>query len=395
MNQLIFLKKVNKSYPRYDSNIDRVKELLHPLRKKYSTNVSILEDINLEINRNEVVGIIGKNGAGKSTLLKIISGIIHPNSGIVNVNGKVSALIELGTSFNPEYTGKENIYFYCMTQGLSRSEVDKIYNEIIDFADIGNYISQPVKTYSSGMFARLAFSASINLNPDLLIVDEILSVGDVFFQQKCMRKMKELIKKGSTVIFVSHDMHAVKFFCDRIIFLEQGKIIEDGYNTIEILDLYEKGTVDEPKEYDITKTDNDYIKITNTYFMDNENTKKNRFRVNEEITVIIDFTIFHAEKDRFLGFGMRNHDSVYVIGVNTKLDGIALPEEPGSYQAKLHFKNINLYKAVFNCWSVIYNDSGTILETQYLIKDAFEIYDPLERCEGVVNIDRQWDITKA
>ena len=395
MNQLICLKDVNKSYQRYDSNIDRVKELLHPLRKKYATNVSILEDISLEINRNEVIGIIGKNGAGKSTLLKIISGIIHPNSGIVNVNGKVSALIELGASFNPEYTGKENIYFYCMTKGLSRGEIDKIYSDIIDFADIGSYISQPVKTYSSGMFARLAFSAAINIDPDLLIVDEILSVGDVFFQQKCMRKMKELIKKGSTVIFVSHDMHAVKFFCDRIIFLEQGKIIKDGYNTIEILDFYVNGTVEESKKYEITKTNNDYIQITNTYFTDNKNKKKKRFKVNEEIIVVIDFTILHAEKNRFLGFGMRNHDGVYVAGVNTKLDGIVLPENPGTYQVKLHFKNINLYKTVFNCWSVIYNDSGTILETQYLIKDAFEIYDPLERCEGMVNIDRQWDITTA
>ena len=395
MNPLISLKNVSKSYARYDSNLDRVKELLHPARKKFSTNIPILDDINLEINRNEVIGIIGKNGAGKSTLLKIIAGIIFPNSGDVKVNGKVSALIELGASFNPEYTGRENIYFYCMTQGLTRNEVDNIYNDIVGFADIGDYISQPVKTYSSGMFARLAFSASINLNPDLLIVDERLSVGDVFFQQKCMRKMKELIKNGSTVIFVSHDMHAVKFFCDRIIFIQNGKIVEDGYNTIEILDRYEKGTVAENSGYDITKSDDDFIKITDTFFTDKNGIKKNRFRVNEDIIVVINFTILRTEKDRFLGFGIRNQDSVYVMGINTKLDGIILPEEPGDYQGKIYFKNINLYKAVFNCWSVIYNDSGTILESKYLIKDAFEIYDTSELSEGVVVLDREWEIKKV
>ncbi|MCG9790059.1 ABC transporter ATP-binding protein [Vibrio mediterranei] len=367
-----------------------LKELLHPLKRKYSRNVEVLKDINIKVQKNEVIGIIGKNGAGKSTLLKLISGVTSPDSGSITVKGRITALLELGAAFNPEYTGRENIYFYGLTQGLSKIEIDDIYQEVVDFADIGHYIDHPVKTYSSGMFARLAFSSAISLKPDLLIVDEILSVGDVFFQQKCMNKMQELIKMGSTVIFVSHDMHAVKFFCDRIIYLEAGKLIQDSTDTNMVLDLYEKGTVENKRAEIEIHNSEDLVNISDTYFVNEDGVRKNRFRVSENISVVIKFEVNSHEKGRFLGFGIRNQENVYVFGVNTKLDGVAIPDKIGEYTATLKLDNVNIYKSVFSCWSVIYDSTGTVAQAKYLIKDAFEVYNNSEICEGILVPNRQW-----
>ncbi|MFC3846908.1 ABC transporter ATP-binding protein, partial [Paenibacillus sp. MAH-36] len=212
-------------------------EALSFRNKNYHSDFSALENINFSISKGENVGIIGKNGSGKSTLLKIITGIVQPSTGDVKVYGRVSAILELGAGFNPEYSGIENIYTYGMIMGITKKEMHTKIDEIIEFADLGDFIHQPVKTYSSGMYARLAFSVAINIDPNLLIVDEALSVGDMGFQHKCMIKMKELIDRGVTVIFVSHDTFAIKSLCSRCIYLEHGKIKADG-NAIEITDIY-------------------------------------------------------------------------------------------------------------------------------------------------------------
>ena len=342
---LIKLTNVTKTYAIYNNNKQRVKEILHPLRKKYHYNKKILDNISLSFYKNEIVGIVGKNGAGKSTLLKIISSIIPPSSGEILVNGRVSALIELGASFNPEYTGRENIYFYCMTQGLTTIEIDNLYEEICNFADIGEYINQPVKYYSSGMFARLAFSAAISLSPEILIVDEILSVGDVFFQQKCMLKMKELIKNGSTVLFVSHDLHAIKFFCDRVIYLQDGKIKLDSQNVVSVLDTFEKGEIEDtsqPKK-EITYC-SDFVDVLDTLFIDEYGREKRKFQLNETISIKIKFRINQENLNYFIGFGMRNHDGVYVFGANTKLDHISLPKERGTYTITLDLEKLMWFR---------------------------------------------------
>lgn len=388
---LISLNQVCKTYNMYSSTNDRLKEVFNPFNKTYHYKKNILENINLNLYEQEVVGIIGANGAGKSTLLKIISEIIPPSKGSIIINGKVSALIELGASFHPEYTGKENIYFYCTTQGLTTQEIDLIYQDICEFADIGEYIQQPVKYYSSGMFARLAFSAAIHLTPDILIVDEILSVGDVFFQQKCMIKMKELIKQGSTVLFVSHDLHAVKFFCDRAILIEDGKIKIDSYDVVSVIDTFEKGIITKDPEINI-QNQKDFFEILSTEFYGQNKTKKRHFKVNEDIYIKINYRVNMDNLNYFIGFGARNHDGIYVFGVNTKLDKITLPSDKGEYSITLHFKSPALYKGIFNTWSVIYNDEGTSLLGQYLIKDAFEIFDTQETCEGIVNLNRNWSI---
>lgn len=218
---------VSKTYKLYKSHTDRVKETFHPFRKKYSHAFNALEDISLHVKRGESIGIIGRNGSGKSTLLQIICGIIKPSLGTVTVNGKISALLELGAGFNPEFTGVQNVYLNASILGLSTEETRSRFDAIAAFADIGDFIHQPVKTYSSGMYVRLAFAIAVHVDPEILIVDEALSVGDIFFQQKCNRYLKENMEQ-CTKLIVTHDMHAVANLCNRVIVLEHGKIAFEG-----------------------------------------------------------------------------------------------------------------------------------------------------------------------
>lgn len=220
---MIRVENLGKEYWLYDKNIDQLKELLMLGKKSYHKTHKALDGITFEVKRGEHIGIIGTNGSGKSTLLKILTGVVKQTSGEVQVNGKISALLELGAGFNPNYSGMENIYLNGTVMGYTREEMDKKVNAIVEFADIGEFINQPVKNYSSGMFARLAFAVAINVEPEILIVDEALSVGDTFFQNKCYRKFEELKNKGVTILFVSHDIESIKQMCTRVLWIEQGK----------------------------------------------------------------------------------------------------------------------------------------------------------------------------
>lgn len=226
---VIRLKGVSKMYKLFNNKVDRMKEALHPLKKKYHKPFYALNNIDLEVKRGEILGIVGVNGSGKSTLLKIISGIIPATKGKVQVKGRVVPLLELGSGFNPEFTGLENIYFYNSIHGYTRKQTDAILDEILDFAEIGEFIHQPLKTYSSGMKARLAFAVSVNIDPDILILDEVLSVGDALFRRKAYTKMEKLIKDDNrTVLYVSHSDQSILQLCSRVILLNSGKIIMDG-----------------------------------------------------------------------------------------------------------------------------------------------------------------------
>ena len=224
----IKVENLSKVYKLYNAPIDRLKESLHFRGKKYHKDFYALNDVSFEIKKGECVGILGTNGAGKSTLLKIITGVLTPSGGKVTVNGNVSAILELGAGFNPEYTGIENIYFQCGLMGYEDGEIESKLSNILEFADIGEFINQPFKTYSSGMAARLAFAVAINIEPDILIVDEALSVGDAGFQNKCIRKMIQIMEAGVTVLFVSHDIQAVNKFCSKAIWLKNGCKHMDG-----------------------------------------------------------------------------------------------------------------------------------------------------------------------
>lgn len=246
-NVAIRVQNLTKMYKLYDKPTDRLVESLGLSKKKCYKEHYALNGINMVVNQGETVGIIGTNGSGKSTILKIITGVLTPTSGNVEINGRISALLELGAGFNMEYTGLENVYLNGTMIGFSREEIDEKIDAILEFADIGEFIHQPVKTYSSGMFVRLAFAVAINIEPEILIVDEALSVGDVFFQAKCYRKFEEFKKMGKTILFVSHDLASVNKYCDRVILLNKGVKIDEG-NPKEIIDLYKKILVNQYDE---------------------------------------------------------------------------------------------------------------------------------------------------
>lgn len=235
----IEVKDVGKVYKLYDKPSDRIKDALGLGRKKHYTEHHALQGVDMTIRQGECVGIIGTNGSGKSTILKIITGVLTPTSGEVVVNGRISALLELGAGFNMEYNGIENIYLNGTMIGFSKKEIEEKMEEILSFADIGDYVYQPAKTYSSGMFVRLAFAVAINIDPEILIVDEALSVGDVFFQAKCYHKFEEFKKMGKTIVFVSHDLSSISKYCDRVVLLNQGVKLGEG-SAKKMIDTYKQ-----------------------------------------------------------------------------------------------------------------------------------------------------------
>ena len=248
----ISAEQITKVYKLYDKPSDRLKEALGLSRGKLHKEHYALKGVDLSIYKGETVGIIGTNGSGKSTILKIITGVLNPTGGNLNVNGRISALLELGAGFNMEYNGIENIYLNGTMMGFSEKEIDAKLQNILDFADIGDFVYQPCKTYSSGMFVRLAFAVAINIEPEILIVDEALSVGDVFFQAKCYHKFEEFKKMGKTILFVSHDLSSIAKYCDRVVLLNQGVKLGEG-SPKEMIDTYKQVLVGQyqiPEEED-------------------------------------------------------------------------------------------------------------------------------------------------
>ena len=241
----IQVKHLDKMYKLYNKPSDRLRETLGlkvPVKEHYA-----LRDVSFDVKRGETVGIIGTNGSGKSTILKIITGVLNPTAGEVTVDGRISALLELGAGFNPEYSGVENVYLNGTMMGFTKEEIDGRLQDILDFADIGDFVYQPVKSYSSGMFVRLAFAVAINIDPEILIVDEALSVGDVFFQAKCYRKFEDFKAMGKTILFVSHDLSSIARYCDRVILLNKGVKLNEG-TPKKMVDMYKQLLVGQDPE---------------------------------------------------------------------------------------------------------------------------------------------------
>lgn len=236
---VISVRNVTKTYNLYNRHADRVKETFHPFRKKYHHPFNALTNVSFDVKRGETVGIIGRNGSGKSTLLQIICGILQPTSGNVDVKGRISALLELGAGFNPEFTGRENVYINATILGLKHEEIKACFHDIAIFADIGDFIDQPVKIYSSGMYVRLAFAIAINVDPHILVVDEALSVGDTLFQSKCFAKFREFQERGVTILFVTHALDLITRYCKTAYLLEQGVINAYG-DSKDIVDEYNR-----------------------------------------------------------------------------------------------------------------------------------------------------------
>ncbi|MDH2997302.1 hypothetical protein A1D22_06405 [Pasteurellaceae bacterium LFhippo2] len=321
-NIAIKVNNLSKSYKLYENPQDRLKEALNPFKKSYHKVFNALSDVNIEIKKGEVVGIIGKNGAGKSTLLKIITGVLTPTTGNVEINGRISSLLELGAGFNPDYTGLENIYLQGTLLGIDKQEIDKKLNDILNFADIGDFIHQPVKMYSSGMFARLAFATAINVEPDILIVDEALSVGDMAFQEKCILKMKSMLNEQRAILFVSHSMPSIRNFCTKAIWIKDGQVHKSGEAHIicEQYSEYMKNSLEQEK-ITLKESSNKNISDKNIYIKD-VSLNKNNYRTDENITLNIEIGFNKPSLDYAIGVLIYDEFGKLVTLFNTIRDDI-------------------------------------------------------------------------
>ena len=418
---VIDIKNLTKEYKMYASKKDRLVETIFPSVKKHST-FRAMDNLNLEVKKGEILGILGKNGAGKSTLLKMVTGVVVPTAGEIKVNGKISSLLELGTAFNMELTGLENIYQHGQVMGLSKEEIEATKQDVIDFADIGDHLYQPVKTYSSGMFARLAFACAINVDPEILIVDEVLSVGDMAFQLKCFKKFQQFKERGKTILFVTHSIADVLKNCTRTIILQNGKKTFDG-GVKEGVELYKKIiTGNAPTE---NKTDEKkFIKGKE------ENTWKSHFNENPNVieygnlkAQVIDYGVFD-ENNKYLSFidndktvvlkskikfneeidnpiftmTIKDFNGVEIAGTNTMIEKIY----PGKFQkgeiAEVEFKQKlpiapNKYTLSFSCTHINANGELEVLNRKYeaLLIEIISSKDNV----GLVKLDTKIDIKRV
>ena len=324
-----------KEYKLYANNRDRVADAFSPKSRKHRfTEKRALNHVDMTVYKGETVGVIGTNGSGKSTILKIITGVLSPTSGTVQVNGRISALLELGAGFNMEYNGIDNIYLNGTMIGFSEDEIKEKLPAILEFADIGDYIYQPVKTYSSGMFMRLAFAVAINIDPEILIVDEALSVGDVFFQAKCYRKFEEFKKNGRTVLFVSHDLSSISKYCDRVVVLNQGDKLGEGspkeridiykqvlvgqYNADETTDRTQKNG--ESSEVKVLDYGSGKAKITSYDIKDDKGISNSTILKGSTCTIIMEVEFFEDVKAPIFAFTIKNKYGVEITGTNTMFE---------------------------------------------------------------------------
>lgn len=412
---------VSKIYKLYDSPKDRFKETFSIRKKRYSKDFYALNNVSFTIRRGETIGIVGKNGSGKSTLLKILTGVLSRTSGSLAVNGKISALLELGAGFNMEFTGMENIYLNGTILNIPKEEMDKRLDSIISFADIGEFIHQPVKTYSSGMFVRLAFSVAIHVDPEILIVDEALAVGDTRFQMKCMDKFVEFMNAGKTVIIVSHDLNMIKRFCKRAIWLNDGSLVMDG-DADTVTDRYndflksgldfneyshslqiEKNGVNGCKDNALQeKTLNNggafeadkgiVAAISSVKLLDKSGNEISDVPFGEDITLSIDYEVFDENVAHpVLGVAIRSVDHKYICGLNTLLDDKEIPWTKGHNMCRLTYERFNLTGGGYYFDVALFDKTATVnFDYQTQIKRFFVKMDYI--AEGITVLHHEWKI---
>lgn len=384
----IKVKELSKCYKVYDRPRDRLLQVMPWNRKQYYREFWALKNISFEIRKGETVGIIGKNGSGKSTLLQMICGTLTPTSGNIQTNGRVAALLELGAGFNPEFTGRENVYMNAAILGLTTDETDAKFDKIADFADIGEFIEQPVKTYSSGMYVRLAFSVAIHVEPEILIIDEALAVGDITFQMKCLDKMTEIRLNGTTILFVSHSLEQVKRFCTSAIWLEHGEIrlsgesnfVSDQYRDVSLLasntshntGMREINGVHAPATL---KT----VKVSNY-----------RLAPFDPLSVCVTYAIGDTPLPKLLlGVAIKDSKGTYIFGPNTYLDNVEIPHSPGTHEVEYSIQRIPLLTGTFILDVGLFTDGGLVcLDYLGAAAEICVVADYFS--EGVVYIEHQW-----
>ncbi len=390
----IAVKDVRKIYKLYDKPGDRVKEALGFGKKSHKVHYA-LNGVSMDIRRGETVGIIGTNGSGKSTILKIITGVLNPTEGEVVVDGRISALLELGAGFNMEYNGIENVYLNGTMMGFSEKEIDEKLPAILEFADIGDYVYQPAKTYSSGMFVRLAFAVAINIEPEILIVDEALSVGDVFFQAKCYHKFEEFKEMGKTIIFVSHDLSSISKYCDRVYLLNKGNLLGEG-SPKEMIDAYKRVLVG---QYEIPEEGNENLvedvqiraaaeglnpkaleygtkqaEIIEYYITDDNGVRTTAVIKGAEFTVHMKVRFGDALPAPIFAFSVKNVHGTEITGTNSMIEKAFLePGKPGQVKDVTFTQKMSLQGGEYLLSFGVTGYNGDIFEVYHRLYDALNV----------------------
>jgi len=408
----IRVKNLTKVYHLYNNPQDRVKEALHPFRKSYHRDFYALNDVSFEIKKGETVGIIGKNGAGKSTLLKMITGVLTPTDGEIEVDGRIASLLELGAGFNPDMTGLENIYLNGTLMGIDSSVMDGKVEAILEFADIGDFIHQPVKMYSSGMFARLAFSVAINVDPDILIIDEALSVGDMAFQMKCFKKFQDFQEQGRTILFVTHALDTVIRYCSRAIVIDNGEKICDD-SSKEGVDVFKKvltGHFKPSKEIEkiesnstlkdkfetnksILEYGNRKALIYDYAIIDNRGEITTIFDYNSQIDIVIKVKFYEEIESPIFAFTIKDSKGLEITGTNTLMHHIHTKKYRDGDEVTIKFTqkiNLQLGKYALSLGCVNINDSG--VEVYHRLYDAI-LFEVIGSSQMVGFFDLQSEIT--
>jgi len=411
----IVIKDLTKKFKVYFDKGQSFKErILFRGRNRHEDRV-VLDGISLTVKKGEAVGLIGHNGCGKSTLLKLMTRILYPDKGTIDVKGRVSSLIELGAGFHPDMSGRENIYTNASIFGLSKKEIDRRLDDIIAFSELEEFIDNPVRTYSSGMYMRLAFSVAINVNADVLLIDEILAVGDTNFQAKCFSKLQEIKAKGTTIVIVSHSLEQIEAFCDRTVWINDGKIVADGLPRDihpEYLDYMgqlrndqlkkekarEEGSVEEEsgeeeteeKEEDKKRFGNGDAKITNVKILDKDGEEKTVFHVGSKITIRVTFKVKKKIEDAVFGVGIFRNDGVYCYGTNTRIDRLPKFDIEKDGVLEIEMPVVDLLPGKYLVDLAI--QSGNWVPVDYY-KEAcsFETYSKREDC-GIVRINQTWHL---
>lgn len=391
---------LSKRYEIYATPRDRLKQFVLPRLqrqvglqpKQYFREFWALKEVSFEIKKGETVGIIGRNGSGKSTLLQMICGTLNPTSGSIQTSGRIAALLELGSGFNPEFTGRENVYMNASVLGLSNEEIDARFDDIAAFADIGDFIEQPVKTYSSGMMVRLAFSVAIHVEPDILIVDEALAVGDIVFQMKCLDKMEKIRSHGTTILFVSHSLEQVKRFCALAVWLDHGKVKlmgESNYVSDQYRDVSLRASV-------VTETNQPTKRTVNNVdapaMVSSVIVSATKLAPFEPLSVRVTYLIGERPLPKLLlGVAIRDAKGTYIFGPNTYLEKVDIPYSRGRHVVEYSIARLPLLTGTFVIDVGLFTDGGLVC-IDYL-SAAAEINVVAEYfSEGLVYIDHEWRV---
>jgi len=350
-----------------------------------------LDDVSFDVKKGETLGIIGANGSGKTTLLKLLNGIFWPDRGRVTIKGRVGVLIEAGAGFHPLLTGRENIYLNAAILGMKKRDVEEKFDSIVEFADIGDFIDAPVKHYSSGMFVRLGFAIAVQCDPDILLIDEVLAVGDLSFRMKCTEKIKELQRNKKTIIYVSHEMETVKRICQKCIWLNDGRVEMVG-NPNQVVDL----CVDNMKNVRFREVSRmgvggEKVSIIKAWTEDKNGNEKNQFNFGETVVVRVRYMLIEQVEDLIFGIALFTGDNICISGLHTGLDRVKLEQKLGMSEVAVEYPNINLLSGTYYL-DIGFFESMAVTPFAYVSKACKISVKGPSLAEGLLVIDHRWQV---